>query len=132
LESFYNASNFAMEAVTEALAQEAKEFGIKATAIEPGTFKTDWVGRSLRRVEPTISDYDGLRRRHDETPLPWNGDLTKAAQAMLTILADENPPGHVLLGSIADQLVGQKLETLRREFAAGQQLSASTEGPASA
>jgi NAD(P)-dependent dehydrogenase (short-subunit alcohol dehydrogenase family) len=129
LVGIYNASKFAMEAVTEALAQEIKEFGIKVTAIEPGMFKTDWIGRSLRRVEPTISDYDALRKRHDETPPPWNGDLTKAAQAMLTIIAAENPPGHVLLGSIADRLVGQKLENLRKEFAAGEQLSASTDGP---
>jgi uncharacterized protein YkwD len=79
-----------------------------------------------------MSDYDALRKRHDETPLTWSGDLAKAAQAMLTIIAAENPPGHVLLGAIADRLVGQKLETLRREFAAGEQLSASTDGPADA
>jgi NAD(P)-dependent dehydrogenase (short-subunit alcohol dehydrogenase family) len=113
--------------VTEALAQEVKDFGIKVTAIEPGMFKTDWIGRSLRRVEPTISDYDALRKRHDETPLPWNGDLAKAAQAILTIIAAENPPGHVLLGSIADRLVGQKLENLRKEFATGEELSAWTD-----
>jgi NAD(P)-dependent dehydrogenase (short-subunit alcohol dehydrogenase family) len=132
LVGIYNASKFAMEAVTEALAQEIREFGIKVTAIEPGMFKTDWIGRSLRRAEPTISDYDALRKRHDETPLTWSGDLAKAAQAMLRIIAAENPPGHVLLGGIADRLVGQKLETLRREFAAGEQLSASTDGPADA
>ena len=114
-------------ALIEALAQEVKDFGIKVTAIEPGMFRTDWIGRSLRRVEPTISDYDALRKRHDETPLPWNGDLAKAAQAMLTIIAAENPPGHVLLGSIADRLVGQKLENLRKEFATGEELSAWTD-----
>jgi NAD(P)-dependent dehydrogenase (short-subunit alcohol dehydrogenase family) len=132
LVGIYNASKFAMEAVTEALAQEIREFGIIVTAIEPGMFKTDWIGRSLRRAETAISDYDRLRKRHDETPFPWNGDLTKAAQAMLTIIATENPPGHVLLGSIADRLVGQKLETLRKEFAAGKQLSASTDGSTAA
>jgi NAD(P)-dependent dehydrogenase (short-subunit alcohol dehydrogenase family) len=123
----YNASKFAMEAVTEALAQEVKDFGIKVTAIEPGMFKTDWIGRSLRRVEPTISDYDALRKRHDETPLHWNGDLAKAAQAILTIIAAQNPPSHALLGSIADRLVGQKLENVRKEFAAGKELSAWTD-----
>jgi NAD(P)-dependent dehydrogenase (short-subunit alcohol dehydrogenase family) len=44
----YNASKFAMEAVTEALTQEVKDFGIKVTAIEPGMFKADWIDRSLR------------------------------------------------------------------------------------
>jgi NAD(P)-dependent dehydrogenase (short-subunit alcohol dehydrogenase family) len=68
LVGIYNASKFAMEAVTEAVAQEIREFGIKVTAIEPGMFKTDWIGRSLRRAESTISDYDALRKRHDETP----------------------------------------------------------------
>ena len=63
------------------------------------------------------------------TPLTPSGraDPINAAQAMLTIIAAEDPPGHVLLGSIADRLVGQKLENLRKEFAVGEELSVSTD-----
>jgi len=56
----------------------------------------------------------------------------KAAKVMLTILADPNPPGHLLLGSIAQELVGKKLDTLRNEFAVHKELSASTDADAAA
>ncbi|MBW4594146.1 MAG: SDR family NAD(P)-dependent oxidoreductase [Brasilonema angustatum HA4187-MV1] len=122
----YNATKFAMEAVTEVLSQEVKSFGILVTAVEPGVFKTDWFGRSQRQAPATIRDYDALRKGRNEQPMPFSGDLTKGAKAILTILADPNPPGHALLGSIADEYVGKKLETLHQEFTAGKELSAST------
>lgn len=123
----YNATKFAIEGITEALSQEVREFGILVTAIEPGLFKTDWSGRSLRNGPATISDYDPLRKARDMRAINWNGDLVKAAKAMLTILADPNPPGHLLLGSIADQLVGKKLDALISEIAQYRELSISTD-----
>lgn len=123
----YNATKFAIEGITEALSQEVREFGILVTAIEPGLFKTDWSGRSLRNGPATISDYDPLRKARDMRAINWNGDLVKAAKAMLTILTDPNPPGHLLLGSIADQLVGKKLDALISEIAQYRELSISTD-----
>lgn len=121
----YNSTKFAMEAITEVLRQEVEGFGIRVTAIEPGMFKTDWDGRSLRTVPDTIRDYDGQREARAEQKLNWNGDLAKAAKAMLTILEEPNPPGHLLLGSIADKFVGKKLETLHTEIELYRELTAS-------
>ena len=126
----YNATKFAMEGITEALRQEVEEFGILVTAVEPGMFKTDWAGRSLRHGPETIADYSGLRKRLAEREMKWNGDVTKAAKAMLTILEEPNPPGHLLLGSIANELVEEKLKTLRGEIDAYQEMSVGTDGDA--
>ena len=123
----YNATKFAMEGFTEVLRQEVKEFGIFVTAVEPGAFKTDWDGRSLRQAPESIRDYDAQRQARAEAGFHWNGDVRKAAKAMLTILADPDPPGHLLLGSIANELVGKKLAVLEEEIAKYRDLSAATD-----
>ena len=123
----YNATKFAMEGITEALRQEVAEFGVLVTAVEPGMFQTDWSGRSLRHVPETVTDYDGLRKRLAAQELNWNGDVVKAAKAMLTILEEPNPPGHLLLGSIATELVGKKLETLEGEIERYRAMSVGTD-----
>ncbi len=45
---FYNATKFAVEGVSEALAKEVGPLGIKVIIVEPGPFRTDWAGRSLK------------------------------------------------------------------------------------
>ncbi len=127
LVGLYNSTKFAMEGISEVLRQEVAEFGILVTAVEPGMFKTDWAGRSLRHGPETIPEYDGLRRRVAAQELTWNGDPVKAAKAMLTILEDPNPPGHLLLGTIANELVDKKLEVLRGEIEAYREMSAATD-----
>ena len=113
--------------MTEALRQEVSEFGIHVTAIEPGVFQTDWSGRSQQHAPESIRDYDGLRERRASQEINWNGDLQKGARAMLTILEEPEPPGHLLLGSVAGDLVAQKLDTLREEFARFRELTYSTD-----
>src|SRR6266446_1619056 len=56
--AYYSGSKFALEGITEALAQEVKGLGIKVTAIAPGSFRTDWAGRSMVRSERSVSEYD--------------------------------------------------------------------------
>lgn len=54
----YNASKFAMEGLSEALALELKPLGIRVSIIEPGPFRTNFAGRSLNQAEQIIADYD--------------------------------------------------------------------------
>ena len=56
--SAYHGSKFALEGISESLAKEVKHLGIKVTIVEPGGFRTDWAGRSMRHVERTIEDYE--------------------------------------------------------------------------
>jgi NAD(P)-dependent dehydrogenase (short-subunit alcohol dehydrogenase family) len=112
----YSATKFAMEGITEALRQEVSEFNIQVTAVEPGMFKTDWAGRSLQTSVNKIADYDGFRKRMAERELNWNGDLQRGVQAMLRIAEMPDPPSYLLLGSIANQLVEDKIERLSSDI----------------
>lgn len=58
--SAYCGSKFALEGILEALGKEVAQFGIHVTAIEPGSFRTDWAGRSMTRAARTVADYDDL------------------------------------------------------------------------
>src|SRR6266576_5191317 len=61
----YHASKWGLEGISQALAQEVKEFGINVTLVEPGGFSTDWSGPSARRSEANQA-YDGLRERQQQ------------------------------------------------------------------
>nr|CRL74102.1 short chain dehydrogenase [Mycolicibacterium malmesburyense] len=56
----YCASKFAVEGMLESLRKEVAQFGVRVTAIEPGSFRTEWAGRSMTRAERAIADYDAL------------------------------------------------------------------------
>ena len=57
---YYAGSKFALEGISEVLANEVRGFGIKVTAVAPGSFRTDWAGRSMVRAPRSIADYDLL------------------------------------------------------------------------
>ena len=54
----YNGSKFALEGISEALAKEVKPLGIKVIIVAPGSFRTDWAGRSMVHVDGPIADYE--------------------------------------------------------------------------
>jgi NAD(P)-dependent dehydrogenase (short-subunit alcohol dehydrogenase family) len=127
----YHGSKFALEGLSETLGKEVRGFGIFVTAVAPGGFRTDWAGRSLSRAPRTISDYDEMfepqREARQQRNGKQSGDPVKAAKAMLTILADPNPPAHLLLGPDAVKLVEEKLDALKAEIEAYRSLSISTD-----
>lgn len=53
--AYYCGSKFALEGISETLAKEAKAFGIAVTAVAPGSFSTDWAGRSMQRTPRSIA-----------------------------------------------------------------------------
>lgn len=131
--SAYHGSKFALEGISESLAKEVKHLGIKVTIIEPGGFRTDWAGRSMRHVERTIEDYEpsagASRKRLAERNGRQPGDPRKAAEAMLLVVESPEPPLHLLLGADALQIVGEKLGALQAEIMKWAPVSASTDYP---
>ncbi|MGN6318650.1 oxidoreductase [Trinickia sp.] len=127
----YNGTKFALEGISESLAKEVKDLGIKVTAVAPGAFRTDWAGRSMVRTERSIADYDAvfepLRAHRQSISGKQPGDPAKAARAILEIVAAENPPVHLLLGVDAVKRVREKLDALRAELDAWESLSTSTD-----
>jgi NAD(P)-dependent dehydrogenase (short-subunit alcohol dehydrogenase family) len=101
------------------LAQEVRGFGIKVTAVAPGSFRTGWAGRSMVRSPRSIADYDSLfdpiRRARSEKSGQQAGDPAKAARAILNAVEANDPPMHLLLGNDALKLVRDKLNSLRRD-----------------
>lgn len=130
--AYYCGSKFALEGISEALGKEVKPFGIAVTAVAPGSFRTDWAGRSMTRTARSISDYDDIfnpvRQARVEKSGRQLGDPAKAARAMLDAIAAEHPPGHLLLGSDALALVRDKLSALSAEIDAWEAITVSTDG----
>ncbi|MBG4486780.1 oxidoreductase [Pseudomonas aeruginosa] len=130
--AYYCGSKFALEGVSEALGKEVAGLGIAVTAVAPGSFRTDWAGRSMVRSPRTIADYaalfDPVRQARQEKSGKQPGAPRKAARAMLQAIDAENPPAHLLLGSDALGLVRQKLKTLEEEIAAWEEVTRSTDG----
>ncbi len=111
--AYYSSTKFALEALTEALAQEVKPLGIKVTAIEPGAFRTDWAARSMWESSTPISDYEqnvGARKtmiKEFANHLP--GDPRKVADAVLMVTTLHEPPLRLLLGRDVLKAVRDKL-----------------------
>jgi len=130
--AYYCGSKFALEGIGEVLGKEVAALGIHVTSVAPGSFRTDWAGRSMVRSPRGIGDYDALfdpiRQRRQEVSGRQLGDPHKAAQAMLAVIDSHAPPAHLLLGSDALQLVRDKLTALERELTQWEALTVSTDG----
>lgn len=130
--AYYCGSKFALEGISEAVGKEVRDLGIHVTAVAPGSFRTDWAGRSMVRTPRSIGDYDTLfdpvRQRRQEGSGKQLGDPAKAARAMLQLIEHDAPPAHLLLGSDALALVREKLARLQEELGQWEQMTRSTDG----
>ncbi len=111
----YNASKFAVEGLSETLAQEVKGFGINVTLVEPNGFQTDWAGASATHAQP-IAAYDGVKKAFQEGAGPDSFGLPEAtAPAILQLVDTANPPLRLFLGKVglpwAKQLYAERLAT---------------------
>lgn len=129
----YNGSKFALEGISEALAKEVKHLGIKVTIIEPGSFRTDWAGRSMAHTQTPIADYEQSAGAYRKSIVERNGrqkgDPHKAAEAIILAVESPEPPLHLLLGHDALNFVGAKLGALQAEILKWAPVSASTNFP---
>ncbi|MGW2229882.1 oxidoreductase [Streptomyces formicae] len=129
--SFYHGSKFAVEGILETLGKEVADFGVHVTAVEPGSFRTDWSGRSMIRAPRSIADYDELfeplRARRVNGSGTQPGDPDKAAAAVLRVVAADQPPTRLLLGTDALRLVEAGRAAFEQEMRAWVDVSASTD-----
>lgn len=130
--AYYCGSKFALEGISDTLNKELAPFNIFVTAVAPGSFRTDWAGRSMQRTPRSISDYDAtfdpVRKAREEKSGLQLGDPQKAARAMMTIITSPNPPAQLLLGSDALALVRDKLQRTAESIEQWEALSCSTDG----
>lgn len=130
--TYYCGSKFALEGISEALGKEVQSLGIAVTAVAPGSFRTDWAGRSMTRTPRSLADYDPIfdpiRQAREEKSGRQLGDPRKAARAMLAAIAADHPPAHLLLGSDALTLVRGKLSAFAQEMCAWETTTVSTDG----
>ncbi|MBS2554102.1 oxidoreductase [Catenulispora sp. NL8] len=131
--SFYQGSKHALEGILETVGKEVAPFGVHVTAIAPGSFRTDWAGRSMVRTDRSIADYDQVmdpvrdhRKAADGHQL---GDPRKAAEAVLKIIGVPNPPAHLLLGSDALRLITNGRAAVDKEIQEWADLTRSTDFP---
>jgi NAD(P)-dependent dehydrogenase (short-subunit alcohol dehydrogenase family) len=122
----YNASKWALEAFSEALAREVEAFGIRVTIAELGGFATDWAWSSMK-FSPLAPDYDELRNSiFGTTQLPWDmskqapdpseGDPTAAARALIEHIRSGTGPLRLLVGKDAPDHVRVALERRRDDY----------------
>lgn len=130
---YYNATKFALEGFSEALAQEVAPLGVKVLLVEPSGFRTDWAGRSANEAKATIADYDataGARREQLRAVSGKQpGDPVRAAEAIIAAVESPEPPLRLLLGKAALAAGRAKIETLRRDFEAWANVSEGADFP---
>ena len=130
---YYAATKFAVEGLSESLSKEVAPFGIKVVIVEPGPFRTDWAGRSLKTPKRPIDAYEetaaARRRQIQDRSGNQPGDPVRAAEAIIATVEQNHPPLRLPLGNIAYDAIGAELETLRREYEANEAIARGADYP---
>ncbi|MBE9461363.1 SDR family NAD(P)-dependent oxidoreductase [Dyadobacter subterraneus] len=124
----YNATKFAIEGLSETLAAEVKDFGIKVTMVEPAAYATDFGGVSAVMTEP-LPAYDKMKASFRASI----GDLSlgkpeATAGALLKIVASENPPLRLILGSVGYPLIKEAYTKRLEDWEAWQHVAIEAHG----
>ncbi|WP_103122219.1 oxidoreductase [Methylopila sp. Yamaguchi] len=130
----YCSTKFAVEGISEALAEEVAPLGIKVTVVEPGYFRTDFLeGQSLSTSPSIIDDYaetsGAMRTTAAAVSLKQPGDPTRLAKALMTLADAENPPLRMPFGSDTVAAIEAKNAFVAEELAAWRELAISTDFP---
>ena len=127
----YNSTKFAVEGLSEALAAELAPLGIGVIIVEPGPFRTDFLGGSLVKAANTLPDYEATAGKTRAGTVERNGkqqgDPALAADAIVQAVTSPEPPLHLLLGRWAYDRFNQKLDALRHEMEAWREIGLGTD-----
>lgn len=126
----YNASKFALEGFTEAMAQEVSGLGIKTSLVEPGPFRTQFAGAGLCEAQNKIEDYNetagAFRNKLKGVHGQQEGDPYKAAEAIFNLSKMETPPLRLPLGKTALITIPMKLDSVREDLESARELAEKT------
>ncbi|MEV7623560.1 oxidoreductase [Actinoplanes sp. NPDC089786] len=128
---YYAAVKAALEGLTGSLRAELEPLGIRAFAVEPGLFRTDFAGRSLTQSADAIGDYASTagprRKENDRVHGTQPGDPDKAARVMIAAVESAAPPSVLVLGADAVEAFGGVLDRQRAELEQWRELGTSTD-----
>jgi NAD(P)-dependent dehydrogenase (short-subunit alcohol dehydrogenase family) len=117
---YYHGTKYAVEGISESLATEVRPLGIDVLIVEPGPFRTNWAGPSIKQSATRIDDYAATagERRKQTAARSGNqaGDPVRGAQAIIDAALSPAPPLRLLLGKMALELARKKLDTLKTDF----------------
>jgi NAD(P)-dependent dehydrogenase (short-subunit alcohol dehydrogenase family) len=118
---YYAATKFAVEGLSEALSKEVAPLGIKVVIVEPGPFRTDWAGRSLKTPKKPVDAYTetaiARRRQIQGVSGSQAGDPVRASEAIITAVEQQHSPLRLPLGAFAYESMGAEIEAVRKEHA---------------
>ena len=133
---YYSASKHAVEGFSDSLAVELKPLGIQVTCVEPGPFRTDWAGRSLKQTQTHIPDYEETVGARLKMTSGYSGkqagDPVRAAQAMMRLVEEDVPPRHLVLGAIGYDAVTKKLRERLEQIESRRETALGADFPAEA
>jgi len=126
---YYNAAKFAVEGISEALAGELAPFGARVLIVEPGPFRTDFLGRSITLAANEMPEYAASsRRQYRETNDGHQaGDPDKAVAVILAAVDADDAPLHLPLGPIAHAIAERKLAAFRGDIDAWRDITIATD-----
>jgi NAD(P)-dependent dehydrogenase (short-subunit alcohol dehydrogenase family) len=126
----YAGTKFALEGLSEGLAAEVAHLGIHVLIVEPGPFRTDFSGRSVRFAEP-IEDYQSVLAPAKQQFLAMHGtqpgDPARAAHAIITATRMDNPPLRLPLGANAIDRIRERLQNRLAQLDATEPLGRPTD-----
>ncbi len=133
---YYAASKHAVEGWSDSLLAEVGPLGIGVTCVEPGPFRTDWAGRSLRQTPSQIADYAdtaGARMAGTKDVSGTQaGDPVRAGEAIIAAVSQDVPPRHLVLGAFGYEAVTAKLRERLAAIEAARDISLGVDFPADA
>ncbi|WP_294208746.1 SDR family NAD(P)-dependent oxidoreductase [uncultured Chryseobacterium sp.] len=127
----YCSTKFAVAGFTEALAEEIRPFGVHATVVYPGYFRTDFLTQeSAKTPAHSIEAYESARNSEQAHLNEINGnqpnDPVKAAEALIALSKEGHPPVHFLLGIETQEFLNNKIEAITKDAKAWENLTVST------
>lgn len=130
---YYAASKHAVEGWSDALLAEVAPLGLSVTCVEPGPFRTDWAGRSLKQTPTNIPAYADTAGARMEGTKGYSGiqpgDPVRAGEAIIAAVERTDPPRHLVLGRFAYETLTAKLKERLADMEAQKSMSLGADFP---